>query len=132
MMKISIASSVTSLLCFLFSWLISGLCKVSEISKRAQCQQMPNLRRKMICGFTAAALFYPTRKLTQLAILASSSMHSPLSLICTVEILLFYYSQASVSTRLDLDFKTASAIVTFSIRSRLDYCNSIYHNEPNC
>ena len=31
-----------------------------------------------------------------------------------------------------LDFKTASTIATSIIHSKLDYCNSLYHNLPNC
>jgi len=30
-----------------------------------------------------------------------------------------------------LDFKTASTIATCTVRSKLDYCNSLYHNLPN-
>ena len=29
------------------------------------------------------------------------------------------------------DFKTASTIVTSTVHSKLDYCNSLYHNLPN-
>jgi len=31
-----------------------------------------------------------------------------------------------------LDFKTASTIATSIVHSKLDYCNSLYHNLPNC
>ena len=31
-----------------------------------------------------------------------------------------------------LDFKTASTIATSIVHSKLDYCNSLYHNIPNC
>jgi len=31
-----------------------------------------------------------------------------------------------------LDFKTASTIATSTVHSKLDYCNSLYHNLPNC
>jgi len=30
------------------------------------------------------------------------------------------------------DFKTASTIATSIVHSKLDYCNSLYHNLPNC
>jgi len=31
-----------------------------------------------------------------------------------------------------LDFRTASTIATSIVLSKLDYCNSLYHNLPNC
>ena len=44
----------------------------------------------------------------------------------------YYHSHELRCIRAYLDFKTASTIATSVVHSKLDYCNSLYHNLPNC
>ena len=44
----------------------------------------------------------------------------------------YYHTQELHCIRPYLDFKTASTTVTSIVHSKLDYCNSLYHNLPNC
>ena len=44
----------------------------------------------------------------------------------------YYHIRELRCIRQYLDFKTASKIATSIVHSKLDYCNSLYHNLPNC
>ena len=44
----------------------------------------------------------------------------------------YYHIRELRCIRPYLDFKTASTIATSIVHSKLDYCNSLYHNLPNC
>jgi len=44
----------------------------------------------------------------------------------------YYHIREHRRIRPYLDFKTASTIATSIVHSKLDYCNSLYHNLPNC
>jgi len=44
----------------------------------------------------------------------------------------YYHIRELRCIRLYLYFKTASTITTSIIHSKLDYCNYVYHNLPNC
>jgi len=57
--------------------------------------------------------------------LTSSDQISALSKSC------YYHIRELRCIRPYLDFKTASTIDTSIVHSKLDYCNSLYHNLPN-
>ena len=44
----------------------------------------------------------------------------------------YYHTRELRCIRPYLDFKTASTIATSILHSKLDYCNFLYHNLPNC
>jgi len=44
----------------------------------------------------------------------------------------YYHIRELCCIHLYLDFKTASTIATSIVHSKLDYCNPLYHNLPNC
>jgi len=44
----------------------------------------------------------------------------------------YYHIRELRSIRPYLNFKTACVIATSIVHSKLDYCNSLYHNLPNC
>jgi len=51
--------------------------------------------------------------------------------ICAVSKSCYYHIRELRCIRPYLDFKTASTIATSIVHSKLDYCNSLYHNLPN-
>ena len=51
---------------------------------------------------------------------------------CTFLLSCYYHIRELRCIHPYLDFKTASTIATSIIHSKLDYCNSLYHNLPNC